>query len=308
MLLLLANIALAQAQECPNVQDSVDQAYVSFEDAETDLARKQIRQAYQSLGCQQEPVPTAALMELYHLDALTALSAEDVQGATYATIRAISANPNVSPPQSMGPEIAEMHATWSARLKDSKVMLIVDDAEASFWVDGVPLATGTEQLVVEGEHLLQVMRAGVMTSEVVEVSTKLSGADPWNLRIVSPVNSTPEAVSNTVDKAPKKPKRQSKGAAKWGVTLTGAAIALGGGAVLGLGAYEEQQFTRRAYAPESYDSEGEREGAIRDDAAKVNQLYILGYGLVGVGLATTSIGFFAIPVSDGGGLGVRARW
>ena len=285
MLLLLAHIALAQAQECPNVQDSVDKAYVAFEDAETELAREEIQQAYQSLGCQQEPVPTAALMELYHLDALTALSAEDVQGATYATIRAISANPSVSPPQSMGPEIAEMHATWSARLKDSKVTLMMEDPEASFWVDGVALTVGVEQLVVEGEHLLQVMRGDVMTSEVVEVSTKLSGIAPWNLKIIRPETALPEAVSTTSEKAPKKPKRQSKGAAKWGVTLTGAAIALGGGAVLGLGAYEEQQFTRRVYDLENYASEGEREGAIRDDAAKVNQLYILGYGLVGVGLA-----------------------
>ena len=311
MLFLLASIAFAQSQDCPEVQDSVDKAYGAFEDAETDEARELIKQAYLSLDCQQVLVPAGALMELYHLDALTALSAEDVQGATYATIRAISADPTVSPPESMGPEIADMHATWSARLKDAQLTLTVQDPEATLWVDGVALASGSEQQFVEGEHLLQVMNDGVITSEVVEINTKLSGLAPWNLLVVRPVEKVVAPIVTKAvksPKAPKKPKRQSKGAAKWGVTLAGAAITLGGGAVLGLGAYEEQQFNRRSYAPEDYTTDGEREAVIRDDAVKVNQLYILGYGLMGVGIATTSIGLFAIPVSDGGGLGLRARW
>lgn len=308
MLFLLASIAVAQAQECPAVQDSVDKAYGAFEDAETEEARELIKQTYLSLECQQTTVPTGALMELYHLDALTALSVEDVQGATYATIRAISANPSVSPPESMGPEIAEMHATWSTRLKDSQLTLTHQDAEVSLWVDGVLLPVGTERQFVEGEHLLQVMNDGVMTSKVVELGTKLSGVAPWNLLVVRPAEKTVAVAPVQAVKPPKKPKRQGKGAAKWGVTLAGAAITLGGGAVLGLGAYEEQQFTSRSYDPDEYANDNERERAIRDDAAKVNQLYILGYGLVGVGIATTSIGLFAIPVSDGGGLGLRARW
>jgi hypothetical protein len=298
---------MAFAQECPDIQTSVDKAYEAFEDAETEQSRVLIAETYQALNCQREMVTSDSLMALYHLDALTALAAEDPQGAVYATIRAISANPEATPPESMGPEIAEMHATWSARLKEARLSLSLTEDASALWIDGHVLEPGQTKVVIEGEHLLQGGFESGFQSSVVEVSLKLSGEAPWKLMVEGLVKAAPVVEAEVVVPKRQRTKNPKRGA-KIGVTLAGVAVALTGGGVLGWGAYQEQQFQGNSYAPDQFDDATSRDQAIRADAAGVNQLYIIGYGLVGLGVATTSVGFFAMPVSNGGTVGVRGRW
>lgn len=312
MILLLASMAFGT--ECLDIQVSVDQAYASFNDAETDAARELIQATYQALGCQSKPVSRESLMALYQLDALTALSEEDRQGAVYGIIRAISADPDNAPPESMGPEIAEMHATWSARLKDARLSLSVSDTGETVWLDGQQLVAGETQVVVEGEHVIQRSVDGAFQSAVVDVSVKLSGVAPWNL-VVTKQPAVPEPAEIVAKKRPKKQKppkapkvNASKGKARLGVTLSGVAVALAGGGVLGWGAHEEMRFSDGAYPIDQFDDAAARESVIRSDAARVNRIYGIGYGLVGVGVITTGVGIFAMPVADGGGVGLRGRW
>lgn len=299
---------MALAQDCSEIQTSVDMAYEAFEDAETESARVLIRDAYQALDCQSRVVSPEELMALYHLDALTALAAEDVQGAVYATIRAISADPTSIPPASMGPEISEMHSTWSARLKEARLTLSVQEGGQSLWIDGQKLDAGHSQVVLEGEHLLQMDIPSGFESSVVEVSLKLSGKPPWNVLVESPQPVVP-VVAETIPSPPKVAREKNpRRGAKLGVTLAGVAVAVAGGGVLGWGGYEEQQFSGKVYPLEQFEDENGRTDKIRADAARINQMYLVGYGLLGVGIATSSIGLFAMPVSDGGHIGLRGRW
>ena len=119
----------------------------------------------------------------------------------------------------------------------------------------------------------------------------------------------PAVVEPVASKPPKKPKKKtSKKGLRLGVTLSGVAVAVAGGGILGWGAYEEMRFSDSAYPRDQFSSDSDREAAIRADAARVNRLYGVGYGLIGLGVVTSSVGLFAIPVSDGGGVGLRGRW
>jgi hypothetical protein len=68
------------------------------------------------------------------------------------------------------------------------------------------------------------------------------------------------------------------------------------------------RFLNRDYPLSSYRDMADRSEAIHADAAIANRLYVAGYGLIGVGVATTSVGLFAMPVSGGSGVGVRFKW
>jgi hypothetical protein len=311
---------LAFAGDCPTIPDQVERAYAAFNDAETEQAREVIAGAYESLSCQQDRVPPEALMSLYHLDALMAFSAEDSQGAVYAIIRSIAADPAVVPPKSMGPELAEMHKTWSGRLADAQLTVSKEARDVSFWIDGRVLEPGVSMVVVEGEHLLQMQDATGFHSSVVEVSSKISDQEPWNLQVapreeIPVVPVVPVATTMDVPKSPaSREKRRRR--ARLGVGLAGVVVAVSGGGVLALGAMEESAFKKRNYNADQYGGctrtddcyVSARESEIRADARMSNQLYLTGYGLIGLGAATTSIGVFAFPVSDGGGIGLRAPW
>lgn len=288
----------------------MDEAYAAYNDAETEMAIGLLRKAHEALECQTKPVEQSALISLYHLDALTALSAEDQKGAVYAMIRAISVDPTALPPQSMGPEIAEMHSTWSARLQTATLSLSIADDASPLWIDGQLLGPGESRKLVEGEHLFQREDDGAFRTVVVDVSAKISESSPWFVRIESaapkPVMESQPVVAPE-KKAPKK-KKNPKKAVRLGVTLSGVAVAVAGGGLLGWGATEEAKFSNATYPLENFSNENQRVSTIEADARRINQLYMLGYGLIGVGVATTSVGVFVMPVSGGTGVGLQGRW
>ena len=74
-------------------------------------------------------------------------------------------------------------------------------------------------------------------------------------------------------------------------------MAVAGGGLLGWGATEEAKFSNATYPLENFSNENQRASVIEADARRINQLYMLGYGLIGVGVATTSVGVFVMPVS-----------
>ena len=288
----------------------MDQAYAAYNDAETETAIDVIQKAHDALSCQTKPVDQKAPISLYHLDALTALSVEDQKGAVYSMIRAISVNPVALPPQSMGPEIAEMHSTWSARLEDATLTLSIGNDASPLWVDGKLLESGKSRELVEGEHLFQREENGEFVSAIVDVSAKISSTGPWFVLINEPIvtPNVDQPVFVVPEKKPLKEPKSSKKGVRLGVTLSGVAVAVAGGGVLGWGAMEEMKFSKANYPLENFSDTSQRASAIEADAKRINQLYMLGYGLIGVGVATTSVGLFVMPVSGGTGLGVQGRW
>ena len=288
----------------------MDEAYTAYNDAETEMAIDLLRKAHEALDCQTKPVEQSALISLYHLDALTALSDEDQKGAVYAMIRAISVDPDALPPQGMGPEIAEMHSTWSARLKSATLAVSISQDASPLWIDGQLLEPGGSRQLVEGEHLFQREDSGTFQTVVVDVSANISEKPPWFVVIQSPSQEAPTAVEPVEVPKKKTPKQKKtpKKAVRLGVTLTGVAVAVAGGGVLGLGAAEEAKFSKSTYPIENFSNANQRAAAIEADARRINGLYMLGYGLIGVGVATTSVGVFVMPVSGGTGVGLQGRW
>ncbi|MBT3222121.1 MAG: hypothetical protein HN348_23860, partial [Proteobacteria bacterium] len=184
--------ASAMAGECPLVPEQVDAAWVQFDDAELEVAKTILKQAYESLACQQVVVEREQLKELYWLDGLVSLAQEDEQGAVYATLRAVSVDPEALPPSELGPELAQLFRTWTGRLGDLSVAVsVIDGGEA--WVDGQSVRHGRPLVVVEGDHLVQVMAHNGLTSKVMELSKDLELVTGRELNIVD-ANPDPDPI------------------------------------------------------------------------------------------------------------------
>ena len=152
--MLLWLTAAPWAVACPDVSDEVEAGWAAFDDAELQQAGGHVKSAYDALDCQKTVVPTRTLLGLYRLDALISMSTADRDGGVYATIRAVTADPESSPPETLGPDLAELHQTWVVRLSGTKAVLEVTGG-GDVWVDGQPLPAPRRIEVLEGEHLLQ---------------------------------------------------------------------------------------------------------------------------------------------------------
>src|SRR6185436_9127026 len=88
-----------------------------------------------SLGCQPAVVPTSVLLDLYRLHVLIDLARQDREGAVYATIREVITEPSATPPAEYGPQLAELHQTWSSRLSAQSFAVKIEGADEAY-VDG----------------------------------------------------------------------------------------------------------------------------------------------------------------------------
>ena len=239
------------AADCPGVRGQVDAAWDAFYDAELDEAKTIVSDAVQSLDCQSEVVDTATLLELYRVDGLISLTKEDRKGSVYATIRAVTVDPDAGPPADMGPELAALHTDWAQRLSASQVSVrLVDGGEA--WLDGREMIPGERVEVVAGEHLIQVRRDEAVVSYVEEITRIVvvtgepvvleEGAAPLSTGpdpvVVTPVT-VPEVVpiAEPIVSEVNKKRRQS-----WELGLTGAVTTAAGGRCSGSPSWKNSVF------------------------------------------------------------------
>lgn len=288
---------VAAASPCPDVEILVEQAAEAFDDAEVDLARARLTVASQSLACQAKVIPRATLLEMYHLDALASVAAEDPKAALYAIIRAVTLDPDVAPPADVGPELLEQHRQWAARLRDDLLRVRATTADVAIWIDGQ--AIGVEPTVVlSGEHLVQMRGADGWTNEVVQL---VDGRPPRSFPLVvdrPPAPVAPVPPQGEDPSAPEPAPRPRRRPA----LVTGVGLGLAGAGLIGGGALLERSFHANSYDASAYGacSRGQpcftsaREERIVADARRVNALYLSGYvasglglGLVGVDLAVS---------------------
>lgn len=303
----LALTALAAA--CPDLSERVDAAWVAYDDAELAQARELLGAATQELACQDRMVPSDELRELFYLDTLVSLSQQDQPGAVYAILRAVAVDPDRPPPDDLGPQIADLHATWRARLADARATVVVSGGGAVF-VDGVPMQHGEHRRLVEGEHLVQIDDGSAIRSQVVDIHgnwTIETGLEaPEGAALPLPVPE-PEPV------LPKPHRSRRAGPALIATGLSAAAV--GGGAVLA-GFLLEPRWRDAPYAgsyggcaPTDDCWAAAREARIRQDATRIDALFGSGYGLLGVGAVLTGVGVaVAIPTEGGVRIGVSGRF
>jgi hypothetical protein len=303
------------ARECPRVDQQVQRAWDAFYDAELEVAKTTVSGAVKDLDCQTEVVGTDTLLELYRVDALISLTKDDRKGSVYATIRAVTVDPNSGPPDDMGPELAALYSDWAQRLGESKIAVrLADDGEA--WVDGKPLTKGEHAEVIAGEHLIQYRADGVIHSVVEELTTNwvvvtgaplvdtgggpplTMGPDPVPYEILSQ-RAVSEASALEFSRNRRHP---------WEFGLAGALMTAAGGAMMGVSIVEEQRFLSEDYLALSYAGcargqdcyQSARESAIRADANRVRVLYGSAYGLLTVGVATSLTSIIGLPVYTNG--------
>lgn len=314
----------ALAQPCPGLAEQVEAGWEAFYDAELQRAAEFVVQANQSLGCQSMIVTPDELLRLYRLDALLAITNGDQKVATYATIRAVVLEPELEPPAELGPDLAEIHATWAGRLAQAEVEVRVGDGGEA-WVDGRPVTLGSPLLVIAGEHLLQ-MRGpeDQIVSRVVEFDENQSietgiPADPELLAEVEGARALAAAEAEApaaLDVPPSD--RRSRRRHRVGLLLAGAATAAAGGVALGYAWNAESVFHKDPYNSGTYGGCGAdaacyseaRRDAILSDAGRVRYAYAAGYALavVGVGLVGTELVILPAPTGEGGGAAVSFRW
>lgn len=313
MLALLLSI-VAQASDCPDVAQTLRKAWASFDDAELTEALEELDAASESLACQSRLVETREIVELYTLEGLIALAQEDQSLAIYATIRIVTTDPDDKPDESLGPEFAELHHTWSERLSASHVALTWT-GDGSAWVDGRPLPVGAPTAVIAGEHLLQVERPdgwiGLSLDVGSDAEVRVEG-EQIKLRAPDPSGvPTPEPAPSP--RPSSKHRRHRVGL----VVASGLAVAAGA-ASIAYGFDRDQRFRADPYDADAYGGcalgtacyEAERARRIRTDATIVNGLYGGGYGLTGLGVAALGLELFVLPepAAGGGSVQVRVHW
>jgi len=310
------------AEPCPSLAGLIDQAWSSFDDAELERADEHLDAAQQSLSCQASPVATEDLLELWRLDALVALSQQDRQGAVYASIRAVVVQPDSSPPDEYGPELRDLHATWSSRLAENPVVVRVQGA-GDAWVDGHPVGGEAPRKVLPGEHLLQWRDVeGQFHSEVRDLAaahTIVTGpaveeaVDPDELELDDPDEPDPDEPDPDPVREPKE--RSGKGRRVAMLTVGGLGV-LGGGGVLAYSWTQENAFLAASYDAAQYGPcaagsacyASAREQEIRADAQQIRTLYAIGYAVTGVGIAVTGTELLVMPSPTGARVGVRFAW
>lgn len=317
------------AEPCPDVAGLIDQAWSAFDDAELERADERLSAAQASLSCQTAPVATADLLELWRLDALVALSQQDRQGAVYASIRAVVVEPGSSPPSEYGPELAELHATWSSRLAENPVQVRVQGAGEA-WVDGHPVVRDAPRKVLPGEHLLQWRdQEGIFHSEVRDLAaahTIVTGPavedieDPDELDPDDPDELDPDDPDDPDrprdPKPPKEPRSGGGGGRRVALLTAGGVGVLGGGGAIAYAWTQESAFLASAYDADQYGPcasgsacyESARQQEIQADAQQIRAMYAIGYAASGLGVALVGTELLLLPTPTGARIGVRFAW
>lgn len=303
----------AWAQGCPDLAERVDEAWLQFMDAETEAAAAALSEAHDAVLCQQSLLATEDLVRLYQLDALTALTDGDRPSAVYATIRSVAADPDAAPDDSLGPVMAELYETWKARLAGNQVELTITGG-GEIWVDGRKAQAGTPLTVVEGEHVVQVLDLDSWTNTLFEVAgdteyaTGIAPLMPEEPELPEVGPEEPEKTRRP--KKTKEPRAAGTGRKhRGGLIVAGLSSAALGAGSLTLAFLQEQAFAADDYRPSRYNDctpgtacyQTAREDAIQADATRINVLYGVGYGLVGVGVVVTGLELFVLPAPTQGG-------
>lgn len=316
---LLWLAAAAHAATCGDLPTLIGRAWAAFDDAELERSKQVIAEANRALACQSEVVPKQQLLDLFRVDALVSLTQQDRKGAVYATIRMVTIDPDAEPGADLGPEIAELHSSWSARLADAAAtVVIVGTGEA--WVDGTPVPRNGPLKAIEGEHLVQVRTAeGVLRSEVRELTGKVVLDSGGVTTPVAP-EPPPVPVPVPVPVGPVVPPVEPGGGRshRVGLLVGGGLIAAGGAATVALTYPSEQAFLADDYFRDAFGDcqrgddcyRGARRAAIIADAQDIRTRYLIGYGLAGVGVLVvgTELILLPAPAGDGGALLVKRSW
>ena len=338
LLWLLGAVASAQ-DDCPDVRELVDAGWEAYEEAELERARELIVESHESLSCQTRVIGSDELLLLYRLDALVSITMEDNKGAVYATIRAVTLDPEVAPPAEDGPELAELHATWADRLREATATLRVAGS-GDVYVDGVRMDETAPLQVLEGEHLVQfegvdgwvcqvrdvvgdnVIETG-RPSELPEGPIEPPIEEPDEPPIEEPdeppIEEPDEPIEEPVedpdpDPGPDRPRRRHR----VGLLVTGGVIAAAGGGVAGYAFTEELAFKNDDFYPDSFGAcqKGQtcyldaRQSAIVEEAERVQLLYGIGYGVAAVGVLVlgTELIILPAPTAGGGSLHLTVDW
>ena len=288
MILYLAGLGIAAAS-CPTLTEAVRDARAAFDDAEVELAGARVRDGYAAIACQELPLTNDELLGLYWLDAVVAISREDRKSAQYAVIRAVTAAPEKGPPQDLGPELAELYATWRGRL-EATTALVTPRGGGRRYLDG--LAFDTPRRVLQGEHVFQ--HEGLDGFESLEVD--VVGDQTLDTGLPGGPAAAPVAKPTSKPQKPVKPEPADGTHPTALVVIGGIAVAAGAGGI-GWAFAGEQRFGKTAYDDDVYGScarteacwADERATAIRADASQVNLAYGTGYGLLGLGGAMLSV-------------------
>jgi hypothetical protein len=317
MVVVWGLLAAAWAGPCAEVPALVGDAWSAYEDAEVDRADELLDEAVASLGCQDAVVPTEDLLGLFRLSALVALSRGDRDGAVVHTIRALVVQPDEPPPVQYGPQLAELHQSWKARLGGGGFSLRVDGEQA--WVDGRQVTSDEPVKLLVGEHLVQWAGPEGFQSRFVELTVDsvvvvgegVIREDLGGTEIEDP--EPPDRKPPPPDQPPREAPRH-----RVGLLVTGGLLTAAGAGVTAYAFTEEGDFRGNPYDDERYGGcvkiqpcyDNARSDQITQDAERINISYAIGYGVTALGVLTlgTELLLLPAPTEGGGSLSLAMRW
>lgn len=313
--------AAAWATPCPEFAPLVERGWESFYDAELDVTRDHVAAAYGALSCQDAAVGTHTLVDLYCLDALTAVAAGDDKTAVYAVIRAVVADPDSPPPEDLGPQLAELHSIWSDRLREATAWLQVSGG-GTVWADGKGVTALQPMELLQGDHLVQYEGPDGWHSTVLAIdqdttiTTGIPGPEPAPIPTDDDISEPDsEAIAVLPEPGPALPAYHRGRAVRRTVVLATGGLAAGGGAVaLAVARTRETQFLADPYDRNVFGSckpwdscyPDARNQAIVTDAVRIRNLYVLGYAALGVGMLALGTETFVLPGPRG--VSITGRW
>ena len=284
-LFLAATVAIAEP--CPTLEPLVAEAWDAYLEAEFDVAKAATARAQGALGCQSRIVAPGALLELYWLEALVALSEGDTTASMKALQQSVAVDhrPEAHPTVKYGPELRDIWESVASAASQSLVTVSVEGTRPA-WVDGRWIDGSGSIQVAPGLHLVQTRPGREVRSRVERIV--------YDQTIVTtgPGMASPEALTSPeVQRAPR-----HRPPVLYIATVGAGAISAW---ALASGVRSENAFSGSAYRAASYEGcalgqacyEDARQQAIRSDAAAINRTFGIGYGMAAVtsGLLTITI-------------------
>ncbi len=277
-LLALLTPSSALAGDCVDLTDAVDTIRAAVEEVRLDEARMMAEQTVDALTCQDTPVNTLLLTNLFQLQGAIAYFQGDPGETEAAFRRAVAVATMSSLDARFGGEAAEAYRDVQRSVLAEEVGSFTVLGEVEVWIDGRRVQTGAPIELAVGYHLLQWREVDgpTLNGQILRMASAEARVLPLGSGVV--VDGQPAHTRDPLDWSPF-------------ARIGGGVLLLGGAGVLAAGAASSRAF-------DSTEDPGELDELRSRNHALVlagSGLAVAGAGLVGVsfldGRATLGVGW-----------------
>jgi len=293
---LSLGVAHASGDACPSITELTSGISKAVAEAELEQAGALAAQSKQAALCQQQPLQTMLLAQLFRMSGAAYYFNGDMAGATSSLTLAASISPGEDLEALFGAPASKFYSGIRDQVVANGGASIVLKGEAEAWIDGRALRVGVPRDITAGPHILQTREAGgaIQSREL----TLASGEDHvLQLGATTAAAAPAPAPAEPVQSPAAAPAATTSGSISKNTMMLG-----GGGALVATGAV---MLFLASQSHRDFDNETDA-SRLPGLQSKTNSMATAGLvsGVAGLGL----VGAGTMLSGDSYGLLIRGRW